>query len=95
MTMDCSGTSDFSGAIDLRRIIDISEMALSGLVLTKDNVQTLALLCELRMQAIHTKTLLVQHQVQLQKTEGQGLPKGTKKAEIYVGAPLASQENRT
>lgn len=62
-------------------------------ILTDDNVRMLVLLCDLKMETIHTQTLLVKHIADLQKKkEGRGDQKATKE-EIFVGAPVDSQEN--
>ena len=65
----------------------ITAMDLSGVLLTDDTVNKLLLLCELRLQTMHTQTLLVQYLLlQSRKKEK------TTKEEILLGAPLDIQK---
>jgi len=68
----------------------ISTINLSGIFLMDNNVRTLVLLCELRVNTFYTQTLLVEYRA---KKKGGG-DQAEAKEEILLGASLDRQEKR-
>jgi len=62
----------------------IYAMDLSGMLLTDDNVRKLVLLCELRLQTIHTQTLLVKYRAHLQKKKDEATKRQRRKRSLWL-----------